>query len=62
MVDKDWIQNRADELALEKYNSEFYDLPSTVQTEIYTRAESDYADHIASQIDAERDRRKYESC
>lgn len=53
MVDyKDWIENRAHELAEERYNKDYYDLPKDIQLEIYNRAEADYTDHYASQIDA----------
>jgi len=53
---KDWIENRAHELAEERYNKDYYDLPENIQQEIYTRAEADYIDHHASQIDALCDR------
>lgn len=55
---KDWIQNRADELALEQYNEDFYNLPSEVRDTIYQQAMADYADHYASQVDAAYDRMK----
>lgn len=53
---KDWIENRAHELAEERYHKDYYDLPEDIQLEIYTRAETDYIDHYADQIDAAYDR------
>jgi len=53
---KDWIQNRAMELADEQYGKDFYDLPDHLQTEVYNQAEADYTDYYAAQIDAAYDR------
>jgi len=53
---KDWIENRAHELAEERYNKDYYDLPENIQLEIYDRAEADYKDYYASKIDAVYDR------
>ena len=39
---KYWIQNRAEEIAREKYESEFEDLPQDKQTEVYNRATEAY--------------------
>jgi len=50
------MQNRAMELAEEKYNKDYYDLPDHLQTEVYNQAEADYTDHYAAQIDAAYDR------
>lgn len=55
---KDWISNRADEIALEKYNSEFYSLPASIQFSIWMQAEDDWTDYYASLIDAAYDRHK----
>ena len=53
---KEWIQNRAMELAEKQYNKDFYDLPDSLQAEIYNQAEADYTDHYADMIDAAYDR------
>jgi len=53
---KDWIENRAHELAEERYNKDYYDLPENIQQEIYNRAVADYIDYYASKIDATYDR------
>jgi len=53
---KDWIQNRAEELAEEQYDRDFYDLPDNLQIEVWNRAEADYHDHEADKIDAAYDR------
>ena len=48
---KDWIQNRADDLATELHNKEFYDLPSNLQDTVYQQAMEDWTDYYADQID-----------
>jgi len=53
---KDWIQNRAEELAQELYDEEFYDLLNDLQIRLRNRAEADYHDHEADKIDAAYDR------
>ena len=53
---KDWITNRAMELAEELYCQDYYDLPDKLQTEVYNKAESDYTDYYAAEIDAAYDR------
>jgi hypothetical protein len=53
---KDWIRNRAMELAEEKYDTDFYDLPDHLQIEVYNQAIEDYKDHYADEIDAAYDR------
>jgi len=53
---KDWIANRADELALEKYGKDFYDLSGELQVEVYNQAMEEYKDHYADMIDAAYDR------
>jgi len=53
---KDWIQNRAEEIAEEQYGKEFYDLSDTLQIGIWNRAEADYHDREADRIDAAYDR------
>jgi len=56
---KEAIQERADELAMEKYDKEFYDLDKELQFKVYQQATEDYADDLASQIDSMKDREKY---
>ena len=53
---KDWIQNRAEELAQELYSTEFYELPENIRAQVYNQAYLDYTDHYAAQIDAAYDR------
>lgn len=48
---KDWIQERADDLAVEYYNKDYYDLTDEEQQEIYELAEGDYKDAYASYCD-----------
>ena len=49
---KSWIQNRAEEIALEKYDAGFCDLAEDKRAEVYDQAIEDYRDRIADQIDA----------
>jgi hypothetical protein len=49
---KEWISDRAEELAQERYNKGYYDLPENIQMEVWQRAEADYTDHKAARIDA----------
>ena len=49
---KDWIQNKAEELAQEEYGTEFYDLPEATRDIIYNRASELYVDFYADKIDA----------
>jgi len=51
---KEWAQNRAEEIALEKYDAGFCELAEDKQTEVYNQAVQDYKDHIADQKDAAR--------
>ena len=53
---KEWISERAEELAYERYNKGYYDLPDNIQMELYTRAEADYTNQEADRIDAAYDR------
>ena len=47
-----WIQNRAEEIAQEKYGTEFDDLPKDRQSEVYNKAEENYREAYADSIDA----------
>jgi len=58
---KELITSKADEIALEKYGMYFYLLTDEQQTEVWKLAEQAGKDYVASQINAERERRKYES-
>jgi hypothetical protein len=57
---KDRIQNKAEELAREKYDKDFYDLPEKIRDKIYNLAMELYKDHYAAEIDAAYDRRMEE--
>ena len=48
---KDWIQERADELAEEEHNKDFYDLPRSIRDEIYKHASNDYVEAYSSYCD-----------
>lgn len=57
MIDyKDWIQERACELAEEDYGMDFYDLPTNLADEVCNRVEVDYTDYYSGLIDAAYDR------
>lgn len=58
MVDKDRIQQLADDLADSRYNMDFYDLGEYTQNSIYRDALEAYNNELASKIDAARDRMK----
>ena len=47
-----WITNRADELALSIYGANYYDLPSQLQSELFSMAELDYIDMQANRVSA----------
>lgn len=53
---KEWTAERADELAQEQYNKEYYDLPDEVQIELWNRAEADWINRQAGEMDAAYDR------
>jgi len=48
---KDWLQNRAEELALEKYDAGFCDLTEDKRAEVYNQAIEEYKNRIAARID-----------
>jgi len=61
MVDmKDWIQNKSEEIALEKTGHEFYDLGPHMQMMCYMIAEEAWVDYYSSLIDAAYEREKYQ--
>ena len=49
---KEWTQNRAEEIALEAYRREFYDLGPHIQLLVYAKAMEDYRDYYADLIDS----------
>ena len=53
---KQWIQDRAEELALELYAHEYQHLPSNLQELVYFKAEAQYLDYCAMKIDMIYDR------
>ena len=48
---KDWIQERADEIAGEEHDKDFYDLPKPIRDEIYKHASNDYVEAYSSYCD-----------
>jgi len=53
MVDqKEWQQNKAEEVALEKTGHEFYELGPHMQLMCYAKAEEDWIDYYSSECDA----------
>ena len=52
---KEWIQNKAEEIATEKYGLGFYDLPKETQLAVYCLAIEEHKDHVAGLIDATRE-------
>ena len=56
---KDWIQNKADEIAVDRYGLDFYSLPGSLQITVFNEAESHYKDYLASTMDRARDLVKY---
>ena len=59
MIDhKDWTQNRADNIAIEQYGRDFYELDGDDQVAVYEQAEEDYKDWYSSKIDAIYERAK----
>jgi len=55
---KEWIMERASDLAQERYGKLYYDLPEHQQEELFNEAEKDYVDYYAAQIDAAYDARQ----
>ena len=59
---KYWIQNRAEEIAVEEYGKEFYDLPDELWDKVYQQAieayKEAYADRIDSTYEAIRDKQE----
>lgn len=67
---KDWIQNRAEELAFRGFlltevglitweNKDFYELLEVIRDRLYQKAVDDYKDHYADMIDATYDRLRH---
>jgi len=56
---KELITQKADEVALDKYDREFYQLTTEQQDEVWKLAEQAGQDYLAAQIDAARERSKY---
>lgn len=55
---KEWLQNKAEEVALEKTGHEYYDLGPHMQLMCYAIAEEAYKDHLADLIDSAYEREK----
>ena len=58
-MDKDKIQNIADELAESIYGKDFYDLSGRQQSEIYEKAIVELSDMLADRADMMRKGEKY---
>ena len=48
---KEYLINRTEELALEKYDKDYYDLPPKIQETLWAMAERDWADYLGGYID-----------
>ena len=57
---KEWIINRANELALDKHDTEYEYLPKSLQEVCFHMAEQDYNDRMALQNDFLYDRMEEE--
>lgn len=53
---KDWIQNKAEELAQELYNADYFDLDENTQRALFDKACEGYHDYYAAKIDVAYDR------
>ena len=53
---QEWIQNRAEELALELYGHEYQYLPSNLRELVYYKAEAQYRNYCAMRLGAINDR------
>ncbi|MBU2051355.1 MAG: hypothetical protein KKH61_20600 [Gammaproteobacteria bacterium] len=49
---KEWIAERAEELAQERYNKSYDSIPDDIKEELFARAEADYSNREAARIDA----------
>ncbi|KKL94022.1 hypothetical protein LCGC14_1868860 [marine sediment metagenome] len=49
---KEWIQNKAEELAQEQYDTEYYDLNDYQMAALYHQAEEAHKDYTAAMMDA----------
>jgi hypothetical protein len=56
---KDWISEKADEIACYLYDKDYYDLPEKLQLEVYAKAEEAYVDAYANMIDTVYERNRY---
>ncbi len=59
-VYKDWIQERAEELAESLYHQDFHSLCTALQDRAYSAAQSDYHEALAERIDSTYSRMKEE--
>lgn len=48
---KQWVSDRADEIAQDKYKLSYHDLSTHFQQQVWKQAESDYVDFYSSEID-----------
>jgi len=57
---KDEIQERADELAFERYDKDFYDLTEEQRDKVYEYDQNSWTNHYASLADSMAEERKFE--
>ena len=59
---KQWIFEKAQELASELYEREYYDLPPSLQELCYNKAVELFSGFIANMIDDAIEKRKWRQC
>jgi len=57
---EEWVQARAELIAQELYDKDFYELSDEAQIEVWEQAEADWADYYAGMIDAACDKYREE--
>lgn len=59
MIDqKEWTQNKAEDLAIERTGHDFYELGTSIQLILWLAAEQAYVDYYSSLIDSIYEREK----
>lgn len=56
---RDWIQEKAEEIAMEEHNKDFYNLSDELQEEVYKKAEEEYEQEVADNAESRLDELKY---
>ncbi len=57
---KDAIQTIAENLAVDRYDKEFYSLPAVIRDRLYNEATSRWTDNYAASCDAAYEKSKYD--